>query len=86
MGEARLDQAKPGRARPSQSNPGQARPVRLGQTSPDEARPGQMDNASRNAEYIRVAWHSYLNQHNSGDEWLTGFADSGHRDGGRSGV
>ncbi|KAL2729071.1 Down syndrome cell adhesion molecule-like protein Dscam2 isoform X1 [Vespula maculifrons] len=45
-----------------------------------------MDNTSRNAEYIRVAWHSYLNQHNSGDEWLTGFADSGHRDGGRRGV
>nr|KAF7425840.1 hypothetical protein H0235_008278 [Vespula pensylvanica] len=61
-----------------QARPGQTRPTR-----PDEARPGQMDNTSRNAEYIRVAWHSYLNQHNSGDEWLTGFADSGHRDGGR---
>ncbi|KAI4493553.1 hypothetical protein M0804_001729 [Polistes exclamans] len=33
-----------------------------------------MDNAGhRNAEYIRVPWHSYLNQHNSSDEWLTGF-------------
>ncbi|KAI4504071.1 hypothetical protein M0802_000542 [Mischocyttarus mexicanus] len=41
-----------------------------------------MDNAShRNAEYIRVAWHSYLNQHNSDDEWLTGFTDIELRDG-----
>jgi hypothetical protein len=33
----------------------------------------QMSNAGRNAEYIgRAGRHSYLNQHNSGDEWLTG--------------
>ena len=33
-----------------------------------------MGNVGRNAEYIQAYRHSYLNQHNSGDEWLTGFA------------
>lgn len=39
----------------------------------------QMSNAGRNAEYIATGRHSYLNQHNSGDEWLTGFGGDAMR-------
>lgn len=39
----------------------------------------QMGNVGRNAEYIEAGRHSYLNQHNSGDEWLTGFAGDAMR-------
>lgn len=39
----------------------------------------QMGNVGRNAEYIQADRHSYLNQHNSGDEWLTGFAGDAMR-------
>ena len=38
-----------------------------------------MGNVGRNAEYIEAGRHSYLNQHNSGDEWLTGFAGDATR-------
>lgn len=38
-----------------------------------------MGNVGQNAEYIQPDQHSYLNQHNSGDEWLTGFAGDAMR-------
>lgn len=39
-----------------------------------------LDGMRNTSEAVR---HSYLNQHNSGDEWLTGFGGEG-KEGGRA--